>query len=172
MEKTLYYTYLETRLARFLLMKTETGLARVDTQGLEAVLQTSWFKRYFREARLIKSDSIFDGDRQQLLEYFAGERSEFDLALDERGTPFQKKVWQALQAVPYGKSLTYGGLADKLGSSSKAAQAVGRALGQNPLLVIVPCHRILSQDGKLSGYRGGLTLKKALLDAEGIDYKY
>ena len=152
-------------------MKTEVGLARVDTLSLEEVQQTPWFKGYFKEAKLVKSNPVFDRDRQQLLEYFAGERSEFDLALDERGTPFQKEVWQALQAVPYGKTSTYGSLADKLGSSSKAAQAVGRALGQNPLLVIVPCHRILSQDGKLNGYRGGLTLKKALLDAEGIDYK-
>lgn len=151
-------------------MKTQVGLARVDTLSLEEVQQTPWFKSYFKEAKLVKSDSVFDRDQKQLQEYFAGDRSEFDLDLDERGTPFQKEVWQALHAIPYGQTLTYGGLADKLGRSSKAAQAVGRALGQNPLLVVVPCHRILSQDGKLTGYRGGLALKKALLKVEGINY--
>lgn len=171
MENILYYSYFETKLTRLLLMKTEVGLARVDTLSLEEVQQNPWFNRYFKEVKLVKSDPAFDRDRKQLQEYFAKDRSEFDLNLDERGTPFQKEVWQTLQAIPYGQTLTYGGLADKLGRSKKAAQAVGRALGQNPLLVVVPCHRILSQDGKLNGYRGGLTLKKALLDAEGIDYK-
>lgn len=170
MENRLYYSYLETKLSRLLLMKTQVGLARVDTLSLEEVQQTPWFKSYFKEAKLVKSDSVFDRDQKQLQEYFAGDRSEFDLDLDERGTPFQKEVWQALHAIPYGQTLTYGGLADKLGRSSKAAQAVGRALGQNPLLVVVPCHRILSQDGKLTGYRGGLALKKALLKVEGINY--
>lgn len=171
MENRLYYSYFETKLTKLLLMKTEVGLARVDTLSLEEVQQTPWFKGYFKEAKLVKSNPVFDRDRKQLLEYFARDRSEFDLNLDERGTPFQKEVWQTLQAIPYGQTLTYGGLADKLGRSNKAAQAVGRALGQSPLLVVVPCHRILSQDGKLTGYRGGLALKKALLDAEGIDYK-
>ncbi|EKU93824.1 Methylated-DNA--protein-cysteine methyltransferase, constitutive [Alloiococcus otitis] len=170
MENRLYYSYFETKLSRLLLMKTQVGLARVDSLSLEDVRQTSWFNRYFKGAELVKSDLAFDRDRQQLQEYFAGDRSKFDLDLDGQGTPFQKEVWQALQSIPYGQTLTYGGLADRLGRSSKAAQAVGRALGQNPLLVVVPCHRILSQDGKLTGYRGGLALKKALLKVEGINY--
>lgn len=101
--------------------------------------------------------------------YFAGKRPEpAVLALDPKGTPFQRRVWQQLRKIPYGETTTYGELARQLGQP-KAAQAIGNAVGRNPLSVIIPCHRVLGTDGTLRGYAGGLAIKEALLLNEGAD---
>lgn len=102
----------------------------------------------------------------QLKEYFEGTRQEFDLPLDLRGTPQQQSVWQALQNIPYGQTTTYGEIAQAIGRPT-AVRAVASAIGQNPLCVIVPCHRVIGRNGKLSGYAGGLERKKRLLQLEG-----
>ncbi len=101
----------------------------------------------------------------QLDEYFSHNRKEFDLKLNPFGTDFQKKVWLQLLKIPYGKTATYGQIAKNLGNS-KAFRAVGSACNKNPLLIIIPCHRIISQNNKLTGYRAGLNIKKYLLDFE------
>ena len=101
----------------------------------------------------------------QLAEYFAGARSEFDLPLEPEGSAFQKKVWQALRAIPFGQTRSYLDLAKAVGSS-KAARAVGAANGKNPLSVIVPCHRVVGANGALTGFAGGLNTKAALLALE------
>jgi methylated-DNA-[protein]-cysteine S-methyltransferase len=103
--------------------------------------------------------------REQLEQYFAGERRAFDLALAPRGTPFQRAVWDAVAAIPYGETRTYTGLAAHL-RRPRAARAVGAANGRNPLAVVVPCHRVLGRDGALTGYAGGLDAKRRLLDLE------
>ena len=103
---------------------------------------------------------------RQLGAYFAGTRRAFDLALAPVGTPFQREVWDALGAVGFGRTLSYGALAARVGRP-KGAQAVGRANGQNPIAVIVPCHRVVGADGALVGYAGGLDRKAALLAHEG-----
>jgi methylated-DNA-[protein]-cysteine S-methyltransferase len=102
----------------------------------------------------------------QLAEYFAGKRRVFSLPLAPRGTPFQRSVWQALRQIPYGETVSYGELARRLGSTS-GARAVGLANGANPLPIIVPCHRVIGADGSLTGFGGGLTIKRALLALEG-----
>lgn len=102
----------------------------------------------------------------QLKEYFSGARKSFDLPLDLKGTEFQMKVWKELQRVPYGKTLTYKDIAAKV-KSPKAVRAVGTANGKNPLCVIIPCHRIIGSNGKLSGYAWGIDLKEKLLKLEG-----
>lgn len=104
--------------------------------------------------------------RAQLGAYFAGARRDFDLPLAPTGTPFQLRVWQALRQIPYGQTLSYGALAQRLGQP-KAARAVGLANGQNPLSVIVPCHRVIGASGALVGYGGGLERKLLLLRLEG-----
>jgi methylated-DNA-[protein]-cysteine S-methyltransferase len=107
--------------------------------------------------------------RAQLEEYFAGERETFDLALDLGGTPFRRRVWQALRELPYGRVTTYGELARELGvrdTQASAAQKVAWAIGATPAPIVVPCHRVLGADGSLTGYRGGLQRKRALLDFE------
>jgi methylated-DNA-[protein]-cysteine S-methyltransferase len=103
---------------------------------------------------------------EQVREYFAGKRRDFDLPLDLEGTEQQKRVWQGLLRIPFGKTLSYGALASQLGIP-KAARAVGAACGANPVWLVVPCHRVIGADGGLHGYGGGLWRKKALLELEG-----
>lgn len=102
---------------------------------------------------------------RQLEEYFAGRRKVFDLPLNPQGTPFQQKVWRALCAVPYGQTASYGRIAAAVGSP-KACRAVGMANHANPIAIFIPCHRIIGSDGSLTGYGGGLDIKRALLALE------
>jgi methylated-DNA-[protein]-cysteine S-methyltransferase len=107
---------------------------------------------------------------QQLQEYFAGKRKSFSMPLDMRGTHFQKSVWQALQAIPFGETRTYGDLARQLGNPT-ATRAVGAANGRNPVSIVVPCHRVIGASGKLTGFAGGLAVKAHLLGLEEGDRK-
>jgi methylated-DNA-[protein]-cysteine S-methyltransferase len=102
---------------------------------------------------------------EQLAEYFAGSLQEFDVRLAPQGTEFQKKVWQELCRIPFGASISYGELARRLGKPA-ASRAVGRANGQNPISIIVPCHRVIGANGTLTGYGGGIERKKWLLEHE------
>lgn len=102
----------------------------------------------------------------QLDQYFAGERRGFDLPLAPRGTDFQRRVWRLLREIPYGKTLSYGELARRIGNPN-ASRAVGLANGANPLPIIVPCHRVIGADGSLTGFGGGLPIKRKLLALEG-----
>jgi len=107
---------------------------------------------------------LLDAERQ-LEQYFAGDRKTFSVALDMRGTSFQKNVWEALLAIPFGETRSYGQLAKQLGNS-KAMRAVGAANGRNPVSIIVPCHRVIGSSGKLIGFAGGLETKARLLSLE------
>jgi O-6-methylguanine DNA methyltransferase len=105
--------------------------------------------------------------RQQLLEYLAGSRTSFDLALDlSTGTPFQRRVWKTLRAIPYGQLWSYRGLASRVGGV-QYARAVGGAVGANPLPIIVPCHRVVAQNRTIGGFSSGLPAKRQLLALEG-----
>jgi methylated-DNA-[protein]-cysteine S-methyltransferase len=110
-----------------------------------------------------RDDDAFAEARRQVEEWFAGERRRFDLDLAPVGTPFQRRVWAALVEIPYGETRTYGDVAAELGT---AARAVGAANGANPFAVVVPCHRLVSTAGLLTGYAGGLERKRWLLDFE------
>lgn len=112
-----------------------------------------------------RDDELLADARRQLTEYFAGERSTFDLPLRPVGAPFQLRVWEALLRIPYGETASYGELARELGHPT-AARAVGAANGRNPIAIVVPCHRVIGSDGSLTGYAGGLECKRALLDLE------
>ncbi|WP_348532710.1 methylated-DNA--[protein]-cysteine S-methyltransferase [Psychromonas marina] len=112
-----------------------------------------------------QTDDILESVKEQLESYFLGELSRFDIPLLMVGTDFQKSVWQALQAVPYGETATYHGLAVAIGNE-KAVRAVGNANGANGLAIIIPCHRIIGRQGALVGYAGGLPLKQRLLTLE------
>jgi len=113
-----------------------------------------------------RSDRGFEQVEGQLAEYFAGARTAFALSTSPVGDGFQRKVWGLIERIPYGETTTYGALARELGDAS-LARAVGGAVGHNPLSVIVPCHRVVGKDGKLTGYAGGLERKRFLLDLEG-----
>lgn len=107
----------------------------------------------------------FEAAVAQLEEYFAGRRRSFDLPLAPEGTPFQRAVWQALTDIPYGETLSYGELARRIGKP-QASRAVGLANGANPLPIVVPCHRVIGADGSLTGFGGGLDIKRKLLALE------
>ena len=102
---------------------------------------------------------------QQLDAYWSGELFDFDLPLAPKGTPFQQKVWRALRKIPYGTTATYGEIARKIGSPT-ASRAVGAANGRNPIAIVVPCHRVIGANGTLTGYAGGLDMKRQLLAHE------
>lgn len=101
----------------------------------------------------------------QLSEYFSGARAEFDIPLAPRGTPFQKLVWQELRQIPYGQTRTYGEIAAAIGKP-RAARAVGMACNRNPIWLLIPCHRVVGRNGALTGYAGGLDMKRKLLELE------
>jgi methylated-DNA-[protein]-cysteine S-methyltransferase len=109
--------------------------------------------------------AVLDRAVAQLGEYFAGERTEFDLPLEPAGTPFQRSTWLALREIPYAETINYGQLALRVGNP-KASRAVGLANGRNPISIVVPCHRVIGADGSLTGYGGGLDRKRLLLDLE------
>ena len=102
---------------------------------------------------------------EQLEQYFAGERSRFELPLEPRGTAFEQRVWDALREIPYGTTESYGALAGRIGAPD-AARAVGLANGRNPIAIVIPCHRVIGADGSLTGFGGGLARKRFLLDLE------
>ena len=112
-----------------------------------------------------RDDDAFAEAREQLDEYFAGRRTEFDVSLEMEGSPFQRSVWRALQDIPYGETISYGELARRVGPPA-TPRNVGSTNGRNPISVIVPCHRVIGADGSLTGYGGGLERKRLLLDLE------
>jgi methylated-DNA-[protein]-cysteine S-methyltransferase len=123
-----------------------------------------------RTARPVDSDweaapERFAEARTQLREYFAGRRTAFDLPLELSGSPFQRRVWRALQDIPYGETISYGEQARRIGRPADP-RAVGQANGRNPIAVIVPCHRVIGADGSLTGYGGGVERKRLLLELE------
>jgi methylated-DNA-[protein]-cysteine S-methyltransferase len=111
--------------------------------------------------------SVLDEARRQFAAYFAGDLVDFDLPLDLAGTEFQRRCWLALATIPYGQTVSYGEQARRLGLGPASARAVGAANGQNPLPIVLPCHRVVGADGSLTGFGGGLETKRFLLEHEG-----
>ena len=109
--------------------------------------------------------SAFTHTRNQLKKYFAQELTDFDLSLKPHGTDFQQQVWRALRAIPYGETVSYRTIADRI-DRPKAVRAVGNANGRNPIPIVIPCHRVIGKDGSLTGFGGGLPVKSFLLDLE------
>ena len=136
-----------------------------DDAGITGVYFPHHWTRPDRTAFGPRVESGFEDVAGQLADYFAGERREFDLPLDPSGSPFQRRVWLALREIPYGQTVSYGEIARGLGAPG-AARAVGLANGQNPISIIVPCHRVIGADGSLTGYGGGLPAKRWLLTHE------
>ena len=155
----LSYKYLASPVGKLKLIASETGLI--------AILWENDDPRRVSLAAMVQDDEqpILVETARQLQEYFEGRRDTFALPLDMRGTAFQKDVWHALQAIPFGQTQSYGQIAKQLGRPA-ASRAVGAANGRNPLSIVVPCHRVIGAGGKLTGYGGGLDRKRLLLDLE------
>jgi methylated-DNA-[protein]-cysteine S-methyltransferase len=160
MERQARYLWTPTPLGRLLLMARDEHLcgAWFDDQRYSPLIDAAW-----REER---DDSLLKEAARQLDGYFSGARNGFDLPLEPAGTPFQKRVWQAIAAIPYGETISYAALAVHAGRPH-AVRAAGAATGRNPLSIVVPCHRVVGSNGKLTGYAGGLERKQALLGLEG-----
>jgi methylated-DNA-[protein]-cysteine S-methyltransferase len=133
-----------------------------NDQGLTALAFQDGALPLIIDESYIESPTHFTRVVQQLAEYFSGHRTVFDLTLAPQGTPFQQKVWQALLTVKQGETKSYLWIAKKI-NNEKAVRAVGAANGKNPIALIIPCHRVIGANGKLTGYAGGLALKAKLL---------
>jgi methylated-DNA-[protein]-cysteine S-methyltransferase len=154
------YDIVDSPVGRLLLTGDEralTGLYLLDAGSHSASVRPGWIRRA----------GGFDAAASQLAEYFAGSRTDFSLPLAPRGTPFQLAVWEELTRIPYGTTVSYGGVAAALGKSPVASRAVGLANGRNPISIIVPCHRVIGADGSLTGYGWGVDRKEWLLRHEG-----
>lgn len=130
----------------------------------DKLLGILWESRLKTDKKSPKN-SVLEKTEIQLKEYLDGKRKKFDIPLELEGTEFQKRVWKELQKIPFGKTISYKELAQRVGSP-KACRAVGSANGKNPISIIVPCHRVIASDGSLGGYAGGCDLKVKLLEVE------
>ena len=156
MEQTTYYDTLQSPIGELMLISDGKSLT-----GLYMANQ----KHAARRAKAIRDEALLKRPRARLQAYFAGELRDFELPLAAGGTPFQQRVWRALCDIPYGETISYGELARRIGQP-KAARAVGLANGQNPIAIVVPCHRVIGANGSLTGYGGGLERKRWLLAHE------
>ena len=157
--KAIYTSHIDTPLGGITMAATDEGLAGVWFDQQRHWPDTTGWQAKDDHPALVEAAA-------QLRDYFAGKRDTFDMKLDlSHGTAFQQSVWQALLAIPAGKTMTYGALSVNVGNPA-AVRAVGAAVGRNPISVIVPCHRVLGSDGSLTGYAGGLHRKTALLELE------
>lgn len=153
----MYYCYLPTPIGDLLLAGEQESLSLVSfPEGS---------MRHDPDPEWIYNEQPFAAARQQLTEYFAGERKDFDLPLSLHGTEFQLRVLEELKTIPYGETTSYGDIAKRIGRP-KAVRAVGAANGRNPIPIIVPCHRVIGSSGHLTGFGGGLDTKTALLRLE------
>ncbi|MFE7239475.1 methylated-DNA--[protein]-cysteine S-methyltransferase [Streptomyces sp. NPDC057580] len=161
------YATVDSPLGELLLVGEESpaaaggvALASLSLPGQKGaeVVQDGW----------IHAPGAFAGIAAQLRAYFEGRLTRFDIAYAEgRGTEFQRRVWSALDTVPYGETVSYGQIAARIGAPGAGVRAVGTAIGRNPLLIVRPCHRVIGADGALRGYAGGLERKEQLLGLEG-----
>ncbi|MFB7243685.1 cysteine methyltransferase [Streptomyces populi] len=161
------YTTMDSPLGRLLLVGEESATARggtalaalsVPDQKHGAVVQEGWHE----------DADAFREISSQLRSYFDGRLTAFDIEYVPSGSDFQRRVWKALETVPYGTTVSYGEVAARIGASRAAVRAVGTALGANPLLIVRPCHRVIGASGALTGYAGGLERKRQLLDLESV----
>jgi methylated-DNA-[protein]-cysteine S-methyltransferase len=154
-----YYTCMESPVGRLVLTSDGTSLTALqpDSSKYPVVIGDHWIEDGHA--------TPFPEARRQLDEYFAGRLVDFELPLAPNGTPFQRRVWQELRTISPGTTTTYGDIARRVGSPN-GMRAVGLANGKNPIAIIVPCHRVIGANGTLTGYAGGLDMKKTLLDLE------
>lgn len=163
--KTIYIAGFPWETTYLWLAASDQGVLAVD---FERVRSFESFKESFAGSLLEEPNDLLLQAIEQLNNYFRGKPESFDIPLDFTiGTTFQKSVWAQVRAIPYGRTKTYGQIAEELGQA-KAARAVGAANGANPLPIFVPCHRVVQANGALGGYSGGLDIKEALLRLEGV----
>ena len=156
----LHYAKVSTPIGSLLLI--------ADSEALREIRFEKSARGMSPETDCQEGGKIVETAARQLADYFAGKRRDFDLPLAPRGTEFQQRVWQELQRIPYGQTLSYGEIARRIGRPT-AVRAVGAANGKNPIPIVIPCHRVIGRDGSLTGFGGGIDIKKQLLTLEEAD---
>lgn len=151
-----YIKYTDTKIGNIAIVEEDEKIIAIE------------MNKKHEEDILPKDTLLLKETEKQLIQYLDGKRTAFDVPLNPKGTKFMKKVWTALQEIPYGQVRTYGQIAQKVGSP-KAARAVGMANHRNPIPIIIPCHRVIGSNGKLVGYALGMERKQFLLNLEGVD---
>jgi len=149
------YVYVNSPIGKLLIAGDDSAIRLISFPN-RAEVEPGW---------IATSTGVLDNAARQLREYFDGRRVEFDLPLAPEGTAFQRDVWQKLCEIPYGSTISYGELARRVGNP-KASRAVGAANGQNPIPIVIPCHRVIGSNGSLTGFGGGIDMKRRLLDFE------
>ncbi|PLT35120.1 methylated-DNA--[protein]-cysteine S-methyltransferase [Bacillus sp. V5-8f] len=161
----IYYSELEYGEWRIYMAATLKGLCYVGSQDKTFEQLSDWVKRHFPGSLLLLDRVKLQPYKEQLIEYFQGIRLSFTLPFDLRGTSFQRTVWEALGKIPYGQTCSYSDIAQEI-QNQKAVRAIGAAIGANPVLITIPCHRVVGKNGRLTGYRDGLEMKEKLLHLE------
>lgn len=169
---TLFYDEMTTPIGPLLMISDGENIIRIDF-GTIADLEIKvdkWVKRYIGEVAYRQDPAVFTHAKNEIEQYFNGERQDFSFPIAYYGTDFQKAVWESLlRIVPFGETKTYGDVARNI-DNPKAVRAVGGAVNKNPFSIVIPCHRIIGQSGKLVGYGGGIDKKKYLLTHEGVSF--
>lgn len=155
----MYYDFFDSTIGRLMIAIDDSGLRHIDFENSRYAtsIQPDW----------MRAPQKLKNVRAQLRDYFAGHLQQFNLTLNPQGTEFQLKVWNELKNIPYGATISYQELASRVGNI-KACRAVGAANGRNPLPIIIPCHRVIGNDGSLTGFGGGLPIKRRLLELEQV----
>jgi methylated-DNA-[protein]-cysteine S-methyltransferase len=163
--QTVYWTLFVHEQWRMYIAATSNGICYVGSQNQPFEELSNWVKNRFPNSVLVRDDEKLRPYTVEFAEYFRGKRKNFTMPVDLYGTPFQLSVWDALCEIPYGQTKSYSEIADRI-QKAASVRAVGAAIGANPVLIRVPCHRVIAKNGKLTGYRGGLEMKKQLLQLE------
>lgn len=164
---TIYWSLLSYKDWRLYIAATTKGICFVGSQNMPFEELTDWMNRKFRGSILLEDNQMLEPYKTELIEYLEGKRQSFKIPFDYQGTPFQQSVWEALCEIPYGVTQSYSDIANRINKPS-ATRAIGTAIGANPILITIPCHRVIGKNGSLTGYRGGLEMKTKLLKLENI----
>ncbi|WP_107840598.1 methylated-DNA--[protein]-cysteine S-methyltransferase [Metasolibacillus meyeri] len=166
MPQQIYWTNFCYGDIQFVIAAMEQGLCYTGSLYENEEELLTWADKRYKGSEVKEDAEKLMLYTQQFTEYFQGQRQQFDFAIHYKGTPFQESVWRELQQIPYGEVCTYSDIASRIGNP-KAVRAVGGAIGANPVIIVVPCHRVIGKDGTLTGFSAGIELKKALLAVEG-----
>lgn len=164
-QPTIYWSVVNQENWHLYIAATDKGMCFLGAQNEPLERLTAWVQKHFSGSHVIENQEILYPYVMELTEYLEGKRKKFTITCDFYGTPFQIAVWNALCEIPYGQTRTYSDIARQI-KKPKAVRAVGAAIGANPVLITVPCHRVIGKDGSLTGYRGGLKMKTELLALE------
>lgn len=168
-KKIFYVAHVSHPTMNLYIAASDKGLVYVGTEHSSFEKLEQYCRKLYPDCKIIHDEKFIQPYASQFIEYLNGKRKQFTLPFDLHGTPFQRKVWEALCSIPYGKTAAYSDVAMRIGKP-EAVRAVGGAIGANPLPIIIPCHRVIGKNGKLTGYSGGLDVKEKVLSLESAFY--